>query len=103
MEYFAQLAQDGDMNSAISLASIYSTGYKNIKIDMKLAVKYLSLAAASGSANAQGQLGYLLATGPEGVPVEADRAFSLLSNADKRQDTMGTLGLGYCHFKGVGV
>jgi TPR repeat protein len=103
LDYFAQLAQDGDMSSAISLASIYSSGYKNIKVDMQLAVKYLSLAADAGWINAQGQLGLFLATGPEGVQVDPDRAFHLLSNADRRQDTLGTLGLGYCYFKGIGV
>jgi TPR repeat protein len=103
LDYFAQLAQDGDMSSAISLASIYSSGYKNVKVDMQLAVKYLSLAADAGWINAQGQLGLFLATGPEGVQVDPARAFHLLTNADRRQDTLGTLGLGYCYFKGIGV
>lgn len=103
LDYFAQLAQDGDMSSAISLASIYSSGYKNVKVDMQMAVKYLSLAADAGWINAQGQLGWLLATGPEGVQVDPDRAFHLLAKADRRQDTLGTLGLGFCFFKGIGV
>jgi TPR repeat protein len=91
------------MSSAISLASIYSSGYNKIKINMQLAVKYLSLAADAGWANAQGQLGLFLATGPEGVEVDPDKAFSLLTSADRRQDSLGTLGLGYCYFKGIGV
>lgn len=91
------------MNSAMTLASIYISGYKNIPIDMKKAVKYLTIAADSGWNNAQGQLGYLLATAPEGVTPDPQRAFSLLTMADKRQDSMGTVGLGYCYFKGIGV
>lgn len=91
------------MNSAVTLASIYMTGYKNVPIDMKKAVRYYTIAADAGWGNAQGQLGYLLATAPEGVTPDPQKAFSLLTMADRRQDSIGTVGLGYCYFKGIGV
>lgn len=91
------------MNSAMTLATIYSNGHKNIPINMQNAVKYLTIAADSGWQNAQAQLGYLLATAPHGVKPDPQKAFSLLTMADKRQDSIGTVGLGYCYFKGIGV
>jgi TPR repeat protein len=94
---------EGDMNSVLSLAGLYLTGYKTIPIDIPKAIKYYSMAAEAGWASAQGQLGYLLATGMGNLPVEAGRAIELLAAADKRQDSTGTMGLGYCYFKGIGV
>ena len=91
------------MNSAMTLASIYYSGYKNVPIDMKKSVKYFTIAADASWSNAQGQLGYLLATAPEGVTPDPQKAFSLLTMADRRQDSIGTVGLGYCYFKGIGV
>mmetsp|Transcript_3050 Transcript_3050/g.4663 ORF Transcript_3050/g.4663 Transcript_3050/m.4663 type:complete len:591 (-) Transcript_3050:882-2654(-) len=102
--YYTHLAEEeGDINSIMSLASIYSYGHKSIDVDIPRAARYLRMAADAGWANAQGQLGYLLATGMGGVERDPKTAIELLTAAEKRQDAFGALGLGYCYFKGVGV
>jgi TPR repeat protein len=104
LDYYHHLAEkEGDLNSAMTLATIYLYGYRDVEIDMPKAVKFLNMAVDSNVAAAQGHLGYVLATGMGGTPVDAERAFRLASLADRRQDSMGSLGLGYCYLKGIGV
>lgn len=104
LDYYHHLAEkEDDLNSIMTLATIYLHGYRDVEINIPKAVKFLSIAAEANVAAAQGHLSYVLATGMGGIEVDADRAFRLATLAERRQDSMGALGLGYCYLKGIGV
>ena len=65
------------------------------------AAHYFRLAAAKDHIQSSGQLGYLIAQAL--VDGSIEEAWRLLQFAKDHNDRTGILGVGYCHFKGLGV
>jgi len=102
-------AEKGDVAAQRSLASLYMFGLSedalreaNVSLfdsnqgprhDHKAALRWGKLAAASGDAEAQGLLGFLLATGPEGIR-NLDEAKFWYAKAAEAGSPQGHLGIG---------
>jgi TPR repeat protein len=130
LQYHEHLAEGGDINSLMALASLYLHGSDLTEINVVKGIQYLTDAAELGHATACGQLGYILVQdivtkkrlmfqhksqsidNEEFVLVDEnnveeveakDKILSLLRFASNRADITGVVGLGYCHYVGYGV
>lgn len=107
VQYYKQLADEGDINACLTLGRIYISGNRLMGQDYDMGFKYLGLAADSGSVSASGHLGYLLAQGLGSADIRAkydeNRIVELLKFASRRGDSYGVLGWGYIYMKGIGV
>ena len=119
VDYYKHLAEEGDVNAALSLASVYTHGSRYIDQNIPLATYYLDL-VADFSTVGSGQLGYILAQvydkniallsklriwkkDENTLPLMADRIVRLLRWSATRGEIFGVLGLGFLHMKGIGL
>lgn len=101
VDYYRHLAEEGDGDFAASLGNIYTHGSRMIDQDFKMAARYLKVAADEYHVHSSAQLGYLIVQGR--APGTLGEAIRLLNYAQDSKDPLGTLGLGYSMYKGVGL
>ena len=107
INYYKQLAEEGDVTAAAALGKMYSTGGRVLDIDYSLAVKYLELAADAGNLPAQGQLSYVLAQGLGGSAASEKYSdahiFDMARKCAALGEQLGHVALGYIYMHGIGV
>lgn len=101
VDYYRHLAEEGDGDFAASLGNIYIHGSRMIDQDFQMAARYLKVAADENHVQSSAQLGYLIVQGR--APGDLGEAVRLLNYAQDSKEVLGTLGLGYCAYKGVGM
>jgi TPR repeat protein len=104
IDYYTFLANEGDVNAAITLGNLHLQGTRYIDQDLPKAAQYFRIASDSGNAIAAGTLGYLVAQNHpsdlgQGMNVSSIRA--LLQYASNRGDPSGIVGLGYLYYRGI--
>jgi TPR repeat protein len=116
-DYYAHLAEAGDIGAASVLGMYYLYGSKNFQANHTKGVYFLDKAAKLQHAPAAGMLGYFLAksyvkenaasNGENSYSYESQfpvsRVVELLRQGEKKGDVYGILGMGYIHEHGVGV
>lgn len=87
MDFYTKLAEEGDMQAAMTASNVYLTGARKVPQNPALADKYLRLAASKDVPTARGQLGYKMALklGKSAARGEADE--SELATMKVRQNT----------------
>lgn len=119
VDYYRHLAEEGDVNAALSLANVFTHGSRYIDQNVASAAYYLNL-IADFSTVGSGQLGYLLAQvydknaallpklrvwkkDENTLPLMTERIVKLLRWSSTRGEVFGLLGLGFLHLKGIGL
>ena len=110
MDFYTKLAEEGDMQAAMTASSVYASGARKVAQNPALADKYLRMAAARDVPNARGQIGYKMALrfgkrtpGDEASESDLATMKSHLQFATTRGDPAGLVGTGYAHFVGLGA
>ncbi len=117
-DYYAHLAENGDVSAATTLGTIYSTGLRLIPVDQEKALYFLELAAKQKYGPGCGLLGYLLLKkymsiihspsylkGEMELPLELapSRIANLLQLGVQSNDINGMVGIALAHNYGIGV
>lgn len=79
-KFWRRLAEAGDPEAQNRMGEIYALG-QNVDVDMDEAVKWLEAAAAQGHMMANNAMGHTLRDGPNGYPVNPERARGYFARA----------------------
>eukprot|EP01041_Mallomonas_annulata_P002981 gene2981-5852_t len=82
-------------------SSLYLHGSRNVDQDLNRAHHFLRLAADKSHVHSSSHLGYLIAQGK--VPGTPEEAIRLLQYGQEYRDVLGSQGLAYCAYKGIGM
>lgn len=103
-DYYRHLAGEGDVNAALTLGILMTTGSRQLPQDYDKAIQFLSIASKGHSYAASGMLGYILVQSIGSH--ESKRKFSpsqivdLLERSSRQRDSNGIVGLGLAYLRG---
>jgi SEL1 protein len=103
-DYYVHLAEEGNINAAMTLANMFMTGSRFLEQSFSKAAHFFSIAADAGHPAASGKLSYLLALqADKGDKIDIEKVLSLARFSANKGDPVGLLSIGFLHYRGLNV
>ena len=103
-DYYIHLAEEGNINAAMTLANMFMTGSRFVEQSLSKAAHFFTIAADTGHPAASGKLAYLLALqADKGDKIDMDRVLTLARFSANKGDSLGLLCIGFLHYRGINV